>query len=161
MPASEFITNLHTIADASGYALAEYRQLNVQRIAVGYFLRHSQAGENRYLLLKNKRRQEWGFPKGHAEFKERLAAAALRECAEETGIGLVLPDANIAYHQIYQVGKNMKATIYLPALTQCSAVQLSVEHDDYTWVKANEVASHLSHQSLLNLFHVHLEREKA
>ena len=38
-----------------------------------------------FLLLKNSLHKSWGFPKGHAEEGEDLAACAQREVAEETG----------------------------------------------------------------------------
>ena len=123
-------------------------------------MRNTSGSKPTYLLLKNRRRQEWGFPKGHAEFKETLSGAALRECAEECGIGLLLPEASLAYYQTYRVGKNLKATLYVPARTNCTDVTLSVEHDDYHWANLDEVSQYLNHQTLRDLFQLHLDSMK-
>ncbi|MEO6444258.1 MAG: NUDIX hydrolase [Gemmatimonadaceae bacterium] len=45
-----------------------------------------QAREPRFLLIRDSYRN-WGFPKGHLEPGETPDAAALREVAEETGLG--------------------------------------------------------------------------
>lgn len=44
-------------------------------------------GERTFYLLIRDPYRNWGFPKGHLEAGEEPAAAALREVAEETGIG--------------------------------------------------------------------------
>lgn len=44
------------------------------------------AGQPLFLLIRDSY-QNWGFPKGHVEDGELPAAAALREVAEETGLG--------------------------------------------------------------------------
>ena len=43
-------------------------------------------GSPLYLLIRDSYRN-WGFPKGHLEKRELPEAAALREVAEETGLG--------------------------------------------------------------------------
>jgi len=43
-------------------------------------------GQPHYLLIRDSYRN-WGFPKGHLEDGERPEDAALREVAEETGLG--------------------------------------------------------------------------
>lgn len=43
-------------------------------------------GSIHFLLIKNKRSANWGFPKGHLERGETRADAARREVLEETGI---------------------------------------------------------------------------
>ena len=41
--------------------------------------------EYRFLLIKNRRSNNWGFPKGHIEKGETEVATAKREVLEETG----------------------------------------------------------------------------
>ena len=49
--------------------------------------------EVRYLLIKNKRSLNWGFPKGHMERGENEHETAYHEILEETGIrARFLPD---------------------------------------------------------------------
>src|SRR5262245_46656739 len=54
--------------------------------AAGILITRGAADERKLLLLRNRRRGEWGFPKGHLEPGEDAAAGAARELAEETGI---------------------------------------------------------------------------
>lgn len=44
-------------------------------------------GERTFYLLIRDPYRNWGFPKGHLEAGEEPSSAALREVAEETGIG--------------------------------------------------------------------------
>jgi 8-oxo-dGTP pyrophosphatase MutT (NUDIX family) len=54
--------------------------------AGGIVFRRDTAGLLRFLLIKDSY-DNWGFPKGHLEDGESPADAALRETAEETGLG--------------------------------------------------------------------------
>jgi 8-oxo-dGTP pyrophosphatase MutT (NUDIX family) len=54
--------------------------------AGGIVFRRDGAGVLRFLLIKDSY-DNWGFPKGHLEDGESPADAALRETAEETGLG--------------------------------------------------------------------------
>ncbi len=54
--------------------------------AGGIVFRRDPEGELRFLLIRDSY-DNWGFPKGHLEDGESPADAALRETAEETGLG--------------------------------------------------------------------------
>ncbi|HJR35863.1 MAG TPA: NUDIX domain-containing protein, partial [Gemmatimonadales bacterium] len=54
--------------------------------AGGIVFRRDPAGVLRFLLIRDSY-DNWGFPKGHLEDGESPADAALRETAEETGLG--------------------------------------------------------------------------
>lgn len=54
--------------------------------AGGVVVRIAEDGTPRVLLIRDSYRN-WGFPKGHLEVGERPDEAALREVAEETGLG--------------------------------------------------------------------------
>jgi len=54
--------------------------------AGGIVFRRGADGVARFLLIRDSY-DNWGFPKGHLEEAETPAAAAVRETAEETGLG--------------------------------------------------------------------------
>ncbi len=45
-------------------------------------------GQLRFLIVKNKKGRNWGFPKGHVELGESEEQTALREVWEETGLNV-------------------------------------------------------------------------
>ena len=61
------------------------RRARVETSAGGVFYRW--LDDTPYILLIRDSYQHWGFPKGHLEAGETPDAAALREVAEETGLG--------------------------------------------------------------------------
>ncbi len=127
--------------------------------ASGLFLSRMHHGHRRWLLLKNSRRHDWGFPKGHRNNGESDVQCALRECAEETGIAL-LEICGDPYTLDYEVsGRGLKIVNYYPAETQTDEVQLSKEHTDAQWFEAVDVMKQLPHQSLIRLFKRYLKNE--
>lgn len=126
--------------------------------AAGVFLRRWSKKENAWtwLLLKNRKREDWGLPKGHQEPGETFCECAIRECAEETGIALfTLEDQP---HELrYQIpsGKH-KRVIYFPAITSQETVELSKEHNDYGWFTKQQATKKLSGNSTGKLFAKHL-----
>ena len=84
--------------------------------AAGVFLRRfdEKSQEWQWLLLKNRKRGDWGLPKGHQEQGECFCATALRECAEETGIALfALVDEPYELRYTLPSGK-VKRVVYFP-----------------------------------------------
>ncbi|MFW5750204.1 MAG: NUDIX domain-containing protein, partial [Planctomycetota bacterium] len=112
------------------------------RIAAGYILRRATPDGLRYLVIHDVKWGNWGFPKGHLDPDEALATAALRECAEETGIALLAvegPALELSYI-VRRGGRNgNKVVHYFPAVTRQERVRLSHEHDDHRWATAAEV----------------------
>lgn len=124
--------------------------------AAGLLLRRDVGGRRRWLLLRNRRRHEWGFPKGHAEGDESDLDTALRETAEECGIAALaveVPQREL----IYRLSDgSLKRVTYIPARTSVIEVRLSPEHDRSGWFDARGVLDRLPYESLKALFRAHL-----
>lgn len=58
----------------------------VEEVSAGGVVFRMAEGQPVFLLIRDSYRN-WGFPKGHLEADEPAAQAALREVAEETGLG--------------------------------------------------------------------------
>ena len=109
------------------------------RTACGFvLLRPGEAGYE-YLLLNNRKRDEFGLPKGHAEEGEGPLEAALRETEEETGLAPPQYTANTRFrrdlHYPAQRGGKAydKTVVYFLATWHAGDVVLSPEHDRYEW----------------------------
>ena len=119
--------------------------------AAGYFLYREGVDGRVFLLLRNRKRADWGFPKGHQEPDEDLMATARRECAEETGIEQV--EARGPWVRLcYDTQKGRKCVHYRLAETAQEQVRLSREHDQAAWLPAEEVQARLDHDNLISLF---------
>lgn len=124
--------------------------------AAGLLLRRESGGRRSWLMLRNRKRGEWGFPKGHAEGDEDDVSCALRECAEETGIALVALDGTPRILR-YRLGDGRaKQVVYLPARTAQDRVEISHEHDRAGWFDARGVIDRMPYESLRSLFRAHL-----
>lgn len=123
--------------------------------AAGLLLRRRTPHGWRWLLLRGRGHHEWGFPKGHLDPGESFVAAALRECAEETGIGLVALDADQQELHYTLLDGRRKVVIYFGACTEVSEVQLSKEHVAYEWCDASAVLARVTHDTLRALFARH------
>lgn len=87
----------------------------------------------------------WKFPKGHNEADETELEAALRETAEEIGIGIesdhILIDRSFLETYIYasEEGEVEKINTYWLAQVQPDTeVHLNNEFSEYRWVKIDE-----------------------
>jgi 8-oxo-dGTP pyrophosphatase MutT (NUDIX family) len=127
-------------------------------VAAGVILRRRTAQGDRWLLLKARKHREWGFPKGHQDHGERLEETALRECAEECGIGLMAFDGTpLELHYRLPSGRTKKV-VYFPAVTATVLTTLSDEHVDAAWFSASAVVDKLPYDNLRTLFQAYLAR---
>ncbi len=124
--------------------------------ASGLLLRREIGNRRSWLLLRNRKRGEWGFPKGHAEGDEDDVSTALRECAEECGIALVALDGTPRVLRYRLSDGSAKQVVYLPARTSQDRVILSHEHDRHGWFDAKGVIERMPYESLRALFRAHL-----
>jgi len=136
--------------------LARQVRPSPELIASGLILRRTSARSHRWLLLRGAKHREWGFPKGHQEPHETLLATALRECAEETGIGLVaIEGAPLELHYSVPSGRSKRA-VYFPAVTSCLDIELSDEHSAGGWFIREVVLERLVHANMRALFLAYL-----
>ena len=110
--------------------------------------RHGDDGARRYLLLDYGR--FWDYPKGHVERGEDDAAAALRELAEETGIGdaQLVPGfvKEIAYFFRDRTGALIrKEVVFFAVQTSRQRVKLSHEHEGSAWLPFDEALARLTY----------------
>jgi 8-oxo-dGTP pyrophosphatase MutT (NUDIX family) len=127
-------------------------------VAAGLILRRNDGERDRWLLLKSKKRREWGFPKGHQNPGETFQETAIRECAEETGIALFAIEGEpMELHYLLPSGRS-KRVIYFPAVTTTEHVTISGEHVDHEWMSAKDVDRRLPHANVRSLFRAYLAR---
>ncbi len=90
--------------------------------------------EVQYLLIKNKRSENWGFPKGHIEAGETERETAIREVLEETGLHIdILPDFTAKSEYSIQGRVEKFVTIFL-ASTKDTVLRIQEDEiDDYAW----------------------------
>jgi bis(5'-nucleosidyl)-tetraphosphatase len=115
----------------------------------GAIVFRSERGEARVLLVRAKSTpQAWIFPKGHLERGESMAAAALREAHEETGIdGVVVGLAGLPL-AFRSKGDNVSVEYYLISLTSEAP---SPEGRETRWCTIPEALSLLEHDNARKL----------
>ena len=82
---------------------------------------------------------KWEFPGGKAEMGESFDAALLREVAEETGLTISL--LHVAGAAESEMPTRQVAYIIMEGHLESGHVRLSSEHDEYAWVKPQELAA--------------------
>jgi 8-oxo-dGTP pyrophosphatase MutT (NUDIX family) len=130
-------------------------------IAAGLVLRRPAGSGWRWLLLRGRGHGEWGFPKGHLDPGETPWQAALRECAEETGIATVVAEGrDWELHYLLPSGRP-KTVHYFPARTRSEAVVLSDEHSEFRWTDAKGTLALLPHENIRVLFRAVIGSDQA
>ncbi len=97
------------------------------------FRRHS--GNIEFLLIKNKKGGNWGFPKGHIELGEDEHATAMREVREETGLEVRLLEGFRVLSEYRPRGKIFKQVVFFIAEMPDGGevVPQQAEVDRYIW----------------------------
>ncbi len=110
----------------------------VPELAAGVVLVHEEVRD--LLLLHQRDEDRWCLPKGHVDPGESLAATALRETREETGIDAVVLGeelGEVAY-RFYRPrdGTNVyKLVVYYLAFTKERAAHPEKTFDRYEWAR--------------------------
>ncbi len=110
-------------------------------------------GELRYLLIKNKRSANWGFPKGHIEPGETKEETAMREVLEETGVHIHIHPGFVSRSEYTIQGKVEKSvSIFVAGTTDTQTVIQQEEIEDYIWLdypKARKVLKFENDRTIL------------
>ncbi|MBI3819162.1 MAG: NUDIX domain-containing protein [Planctomycetes bacterium] len=125
-------------------------------LAAGVLIMRNDGASDRILLLRNRTRGDWGFPKGHSDPGEDDYATARRELAEETGIVEfeLEPDFRFVSTYVLPAGRNRgrrKRVTYYLARVKTDILQLSREHDQAVWATRAEVEQRLPYGELANI----------
>lgn len=134
--------------------------------SAGFILFNRQDGIPYYLLLQY-RGGHWDFPKGKIDPGETKEQAALRELEEETGLqnATIMPNflGNFAYTFVdYDHVTTHKTVFFFLAETEDTAIRLSHEHKDHTWLPYEQALEKLTYdnaQTVLSQAHTYFIRE--
>lgn len=128
---------IHEIEDAVSYAQKResYDISCLYETSCGSVVYRIINGETRFLLIKNKRSLNWGFPKGHMERGEDEHATAYREVLEETGVRVeFLP--GFRYKSEYSIQNRIekRVIIFLGTTQDTKTVIQKEEIEEYLWL---------------------------
>lgn len=108
--------------------------------------------ETRFLLIKNNRSTNWGFPKGHIEKGETKEDAALREVLEETGIHVDIHEGFECVSKYKIKNKIDKAVSLFVGTT--SDIRTNIQEseiEDYVWLTYDKALSYLKFENDKNI----------
>lgn len=126
----------------------------VDERSAGMVLFRDEAGKKMFLLLHYPS-GHWDFVKGRIEKDEQPKEAAVREAREETGItDIEFVDGyeeRIQYSYQYDGKTVRKEVIFFLAKTNTSAITLSNEHLNSTWLEFDDAYRKITYQNARNL----------
>ena len=100
--------------------------------------------EYRFLLIKNRRSNHWGFPKGHMERGETREETAVREVLEETGVHIHI-FSDFSFESRYKIGSKIekRVDVFLASTEDTQTVIQKEEIEDYIWLRFPEALATL------------------
>lgn len=155
---------IHEIEDAVSYA-EKGEDIEIScfyEMSCGAVVYRIINGELRFLLIKNKRSLNWGFPKGHMERGEDEHMTAYREVLEEAGIRInFLPD--FRFKSEYSIQNKIEKTviIFLASTNDTRTVIQREEIEEYLWLgfeKAMTVLKFPNDKQVLRRANEYLEK---
>ncbi|MDY0276469.1 MAG: NUDIX domain-containing protein [Acholeplasma sp.] len=111
-------------------------------------------GKTKYLVIKQKHGNHYGFPKGHVEENETKIETAMREVFEETGIKIDIADKKCFVAINYSPFPNVmkEVTYFLGEALNNSIVIQECEIDEVYWLDEEEVLNILTFENDKNVF---------
>lgn len=92
-----------------------YELLCLYEKSCGAVIYRRKSGNLEFLLIKNRRGGNWGFPKGHIERGENEFETALREVREETGLSVSLLEGFRSLSEYHPRGRIFKQVVFFLA----------------------------------------------
>lgn len=117
------------------YAEGEYSLSCIFEKSCGAIVFRRHSGNIEFLLIKNRKGGNWGFPKGHIERGESEHDTAIREVGEETGLAIKPLDGFRAISEYHPRGKIYKQVVFFIAeMPETGHIALQqAEIDRYIW----------------------------
>ncbi len=137
---------VHQIEDAVSFAenSEDYDLSCLYESSCGAIVFREIYGETRFLLIKNKRSANWGFPKGHIERGETEKETAYREVLEEAGIRIkFLPDFRFRSEYSIQGRIEKQVVIFLATTDDTTTIIQREEIEEYLWLKFDKAMNSL------------------
>ncbi len=106
--------------------------LNEKSCGAVVFRRKS--GNTEFLLVKNKKGSNWGFPKGHIEKGETEKDTAIREVLEETGVQITPLEGFRAISEYHPKGKIVKQVVFF--IAEMNGEEITIQQseiDRFVW----------------------------
>lgn len=105
-------------------------------------------GVTRFLLIRNRRSVNWGFPKGHMETGETPEETAIREVLEETGINIKILPGFVCKSEYKIQGRIEKmVNIFLASTTDTKTFIQKEEVEDYVWLRYDDALKTLKFEN--------------
>lgn len=122
----------------------EYTLRCLYETSSGAIVYRNIGGVIRYLLIKNKRSEHWGFPKGHLEKGEDAIDAARREVLEEAGIHICIHDGfeMVSEYKIRDI-IDKRVSVFVGTTNDDRTVIQKSEIDDYVWLTYDKALNNL------------------
>lgn len=109
--------------------------------------------EIKYLIVKTKIQQVWGFPKGHLEDNETEKEAAIREVYEEVGLKVEMIEGfKESIQFIMHNGKEKKVSYFISKTNESNLEYIDNTIDSHLWLNYNELLTKLEYEDIKIIF---------